>query len=133
MRSRTFKDQRAQSVIEFALVFPLIVAVTLSIIQLILYLFIEFNIAQAARNGARAGSTTNSNSAIYEAVSRSLNDDMGDVVVNMTPASPGSRNRGDLLEVYIEKKVPIVIPVVGVLMDNGLTARYRSVIRLEKE
>jgi Flp pilus assembly protein TadG len=133
MRGGALKDQKAQSALEFALIFPLIVFVVLSLVQLILFLFVELNIAQAARNGAREGATTNSNSAIYESVSCSLNGNMKDVIVNVQPASPGSRNRGDLLAVSVEKKVPIVVPVLGTLMKDGLTARYRSVIRLEKE
>ncbi|MCL5986486.1 MAG: pilus assembly protein [Actinobacteria bacterium] len=133
MRGGALKDQRAQSAIEFALISPLIIFVVLSLLQLILFLFVELNIAQAARNGAREGATTNSNSAIYESVRCSLNGKMDNVIVNVYPASPGSRNRGDLLAVSVEKKVPVVVPILGALMRDGLTARYRSVIRLEKE
>jgi len=133
MRGGTLKDQKSQSVIEFALVFPLMVFVVLSLVQLVLFMFVELNVAQAARNGAREGATTNSNSAIYESVKCSLNNNMEDVIVNVYPTSPGSRSRGDLLAVSVEKNVPVIVPILGIVMKDGLRARYRSVIRLEKE
>ena len=133
MCGSTFKNQKAQSVIEFALIFPLVVFVVLSFVQLVLFMFVELNVAQAARNGAREGATTNSNSAIYGSVRCSLNNDMENVTVSIYPTLPCSRDRGDLLTVSVEKSVPIIVPIMGIVMKNGLRASYISVIRLEKD
>jgi Flp pilus assembly protein TadG len=84
------RRQRGQSMVEFALILPLFLVLTLAIVDLGWALKSYITVTNSAREGARFGIVCNSDSAIQQRVHDYSDDlvDVADVAVNWNPVKP---------------------------------------------
>jgi Flp pilus assembly protein TadG len=150
IRQRT----RAQSMVEFALILPLLVAVLFGIIELGVLLNIYIGVTNSAREAARAGAIYQVNTALVTAsdataadsqrllyISQVITDTLNPTIdpvtgltvnVSYSPASPLSTNlyrSGDTVSVQLSHVHQLFF---GVLGRNTITIQATSAMRIEQ-
>lgn len=111
-------DDRAQALVEFALVLPFLLAFALAILLMAEVGVARIALEHAAAEGARAGSLTNDDDAIARAVGAAST--ALDAVRVRTIITPGEHDaprsgdpRGSLLRVTLEYAVPVPLGFAG--------------------
>jgi hypothetical protein len=123
-------DDRAQALVEFALVLPFLLAFALAIILAAEVGVARIALEHAAAEGARAGSLTNDDDAIARAVGAAAAPlDAARVRTTITPGehdAPRSGDpRGSLIRVTLEYAVPVPLRFAGLpeVSVRGTAAR----------
>ena len=122
---------RGQALVEFAVVFPLIIILLFGIYEIGIALSVQQTITYASREGARVGALTNENSQIESAIATATQfiDEDGDrITIQIVPEDETSRNRGDELTVLIEYDLPLII--LNIISDN-IVLSSQAVARIE--
>ena len=104
-------DDNAQSVVEFALIVPLLLLVLFSVITLGYWMNAQQVVTQAAREGARTGALTNDNGQIEAAILSTLSGlerDQSRISMSVVPFNAADRPRGTPLTVRVEYRLPVV-------------------------
>jgi Flp pilus assembly pilin Flp len=128
----SLKKEEGQSAIEFALVLPLILIVILIIIQIGIVVNAQLIITHAAREGARDGSVTNSNSKITESVKKTASTlDENSMSIYIKP--PSNRKIGDYITVIVKYNPPIIFPGIELVFPNSINLSSSATMRIEKE
>lgn len=124
-------NNRGQTLVEFAVVFPLIIILLFGIYEIGIALSIQQTITYASREGARVGALTNENSQIESAIATATQfiDENGDrITIQIIPENESSRDRGDELTVLIEYDLPLII--LNIISEN-ITLSSQAVARIE--
>lgn len=124
---RRRRRQRGQSLVEFALVFPVFVMLVFGLIDLGRLVYVDNAIAQAAREGARWGSVQGRSS------SATTRDDVRAYTLGIMTAVPGPTvavsceldgaartacRTNDTLVVSVSSPVSMLTPVIGQLVGT---------------
>ena len=128
---RSFAQNRAQALVEFAVVFPLIIILLFGIYEIGIALSVQQTITYASREGARGGAFTNENAQIESAIGNATQfiDENGDrITIQIIPEDETSRNRGDELTVLIEYDLPLII--LNIISEN-IVLSSQAVARIE--
>ena len=113
-----WREDRGSSVVEFALVAPLVLAVAVGVLQVVLALHVRSTLTAAAAEGARAGALAGSSTVVAERRTR-------DVLANVLGGGVAER-----VEAYRTRidGVPVVrvsvtgrLPLIGLLGPTALT------------
>lgn len=113
-----WREDRGSSVVEFALVAPLVLAVAVGVLQVVLALHVRSTLTAAAAEGARAGALAGSSTVVAERRTR-------DVLANVLGGEAAER-----VEAYRTRidGVPVVrvsvtgrLPLIGLLGPTSLT------------
>jgi len=113
-----WREDRGSSVVEFALVAPLVLAVAVGVLQVVLALHVRSTLTAAAAEGARAGALAGSSTVVAERRTR-------DVLANVLGG--GAAERVEAYRTRVDG-VPVVrvsvtgrLPLIGLLGPASLT------------
>ncbi len=116
---------------EFALVLPLFLLLVFGIVECGRVFHAYLVIAQAAREGARAGAVGGSDEAILEAVREAAATlDVGRLSVAVDPPA-GARVPGESVKVEVSYAVPLVTPLLADIFPNPFPLEAEAVMRVE--
>lgn len=125
------KNEKGQSLVEFALVIPLLLIILMAIFEFALMFNSYLVISNASREGARLASLGGSDFAVEErvkSVSGSL--DLLNIIVTVTPDET-SRSRGDMVQVLVEYDYTLVSPIISNILSNFIDIESETFMRVE--
>ena len=122
------KGDRAQALVEFALVLPVLLVLALAIAELSELGVARLALEHAAAEGARAGALTNDDRLVRASVSaaaRPLDARKVDIVIDPPEGQRGSDPRGTLLLVRLRYAIAAPLSFIGLpaLVVSGEAAR----------
>ena len=121
-----------QSSIEFILLLPLLIIIILVVSQLGYLVYIQNTLEQAAREGTRIISTTNSDSAANRQVfmvCQSLDSER--ISIEITPSFAGERNVGEMVRITVAYRYGGPADFLNLLTGRDFMIRSSSMMRME--
>lgn len=127
---RGAKDgEKGQSLVEFALVLPVLALVLMGIIDLARIVSADFIVSEAARDGARYASIGSTDSQIGSAIS-SDTQVLGSGVNWYISPSP-TRNSGDSTTVQVTDSVALFDPLLAAILGSPYPVQSTVTMRVE--
>jgi len=128
---KSLKNEKGQSLVEFAILLPVLLLLLMGILEFGLMLNSYLTINNSAREGARLGIVTGSNIEIEELINNiSPNLDTANLVVNIMPLE-GSRQSGDTLTVEVIYNYQVVIPIISNILNHVVVLKAQTSMRIE--
>lgn len=130
MNSVVKKNNRGQSLVETALVLPIILLMLLGILEFGRILSAWMIITHGSREGARLASLGGTNTQItarVKAVSNTLN--LGSMTVTISPSS--NRSTGAMVTVRVNYSVDLLTPFIGAIIGDPLPMNAKTTMRVE--
>lgn len=125
------KNEKGQSIVEFALLLPILILIIMAIIEFGLLLNSYLALNNASREGARIGVVGGTDAQIKSAIlttSPTLN--ASDLSLMVTP-SQALRKSGDTLKVTVNYKYHTIIPIIGNIINNLVNLNAETSMRIE--
>jgi len=123
--------KKGQSLVEFAIILPILVLIIFGIIEFGLLMNSYIVIQAASREGARIGIVGGTDEDILDSVyTAASNLDINRINVNINP-NEGSRKPGDTLTVQVEYDYDILMPVISNLLGDSIRLRAKTSMRVE--
>ena len=125
------RGKKGQSMVETALVLPVIILILTGIIDFGLLFNNYLVISNASREAARLAVVGTSDSSINTSITNmtgTLDQDM--MTVTITPLQ-ASRKRGDEVSVLIEYDNSLLTPVISAIVPNPVHLQSKTVMRME--
>lgn len=120
-----------QASLEFILIIPLLIIMVLAVSHFGLLIYQKNILEQAAREGARAIATTNSDQEAYACIKKVCSDlNQSMLEIEVTPGSRSSRIVGDMIEVTVIYKDAGIAGLQGFL-GKGSFIKAKSNMRME--
>lgn len=124
-------NEKGQSLVEFALLLPILLLLLLGIIQFGIIFNGQITVTSAAREGARLAAVGADDEQVKDrveeaAVALLLNIDRDEVNINR--AVDGDEGK---LSVRVNGKVDIIMPLFGIYTGESFTLSSESIMRLE--
>lgn len=128
-----YKNQNGQSLVEFALVLPLILLILCCILEFGLIFYSYLVITHAAREGARAGAVGKPDSEIVTLVQGAAPLPRAGTNLKITRLEPNQTARlsGLPLTVEVSYDVDLVTPFFAAILPNPITLTSQATMRLE--
>ncbi len=128
----TMLDRRGQAALEFTLIIPILILVILAVSQLGYTIYVKNVLEQAAREGVRAISTTNSNQKANEQVRKVCSGlDKNRLNVKITPGGRASRKVGDIVTMDLTFRCGGFVNLIRMLTDKDILIHVESSMRME--
>jgi len=124
---RTGHPERGSAALEFALVLPLLLVLTLAMVQVGLIVRDDLVLVGAARAGAREAAVTSDDARIRDAVDQAAAD-LDPEAVGLTVTHS---KRGDPASVSLVYEDPVRVPFVSWLFPSTITLHASSEMRQE--
>lgn len=125
-------DPDGQASLEFILIIPLLILIVLAVSHFGLLIYQKNILEQAAREGARAIATTNSDQEAYACIKKVCSDlDQNMLEIIVTPGSRTSRKVGDMIEVAVIYKDAGIAGLQGIFSGKGGFIKAKSNMRME--
>ena len=127
------KEEKAQSLVELALVLPVLLLILFGIVEFGRIFHAYLVIANAARTGARVGVIKNDDSQIVSAVEGAVEPsdlDLSSLTIDITPVQ-ANRTSGDSLTVEVGYEVDLFVPVITNLLPDPFPISSTMVMRVE--
>lgn len=126
------KHQSGQTSLEFALVVPILILAVLAVSQFGYIIYLENVMQQAAREGVRIISTTNSNEKAYHEISKICSNlSQSELSINIFPQSSSSRNVGDFITVELSYRYKGFSDLIKKLTGKDVFIKVKSSMRME--
>jgi Flp pilus assembly protein TadG len=127
----SIKNQKGQSLVEFAIILPIILLLLMGIVEFGMMLNSYLTIQNVAREGSRLGIVGGSDVEI-DTLIRNISPNLtpADLTVDITPAE-NSRNSGETLTVSITYNYHMTVPIISALFNNVIVLRSQSSMRLQ--
>lgn len=128
---KLFKQEKAQAMVEFALVLPLLLLLLMGIVEFGRIINSHMIIANLAREGARFGAvgyTDTQISTMLIADRASL--DASKIQININPGF-SSRVKGEPLTVSVSYSVDLITPILSSILPNPVPINSQCTMRLE--
>lgn len=128
---KALTNQSGQSLVEFALILPILLLLIMGIIEFGFIMNSYLTIQNASREGARIGIVGAADLDIRNRVlSDSPNLQAADLTINITPEE-GSRGPGDTITVAVTYNYHLVTPIISSLLNNSLVLNAQTSMRIE--
>lgn len=125
------KNGRGQSLVEFAILLPLLLLLLMGILEFGIMLNSYLTIHNSAREGARLGIVSGSNIEIKDLIIKiSPSLDTKNLMVNITPLE-GSRKSGDTLKVEVIYNYHVTLPIISNVIHNVVILKSQTSMRIE--
>lgn len=124
-------SRKGQSLVEFALVLPILIVLLVGIFEFgqIFNAYLQIN--HASREGARTGALRGTDTEIEQSVSDSSPTlDPTLMTVTITP-SESSRTRGESVEVQVDYDYQVVVGVIGDIISDNINLTTQTTMRIE--
>ena len=122
------RRDRGSATVEFALVLPVLLIVSLAVVQIGLLVRDQLVLVAAARSGAREAAVTADDGAVRAAVERAATT-VAPGAITMEVARDGAR--GAQVSVHLEYRAPVRVPFVGWLFPPSVRLHARAAMRQE--
>jgi len=126
------RDKKGQSMVEFALILPLLVLLLMAILEFgnifHSYLLITYSSREGARMGV-VGHTDQQVTTRIQDICSTLDGSQISIVID--PADPQYRTRGTPLTVKVDYNVTLFTPLVNTFLPDPFLIKARSVMRVE--
>jgi Flp pilus assembly protein TadG len=123
------RDNRAQALVEMALVLTILLLVLSGIIEFGRVFSAQLIVSHASREGARLG-VINPDDTVIVARAKDAADALDTTKVSVA-VSALSRKRGEQLTVQVEYPVAIIMPFIGSILSNPYIVRGVTKMRIE--
>jgi Flp pilus assembly protein TadG len=121
-------SQKGQSLVEFALIVPVILLLLFGMFDIGRVLFSAVALEQAAREGARVASVGKTNAEVIASITSATTGlDSSRVSVSI---STGARTSGENIEINLSYPVSMINPLMRTF-QNSFTISSKSVMRVE--
>jgi len=128
---KILRNEKGQSLVEFAILLPLLLLLMMGILEFSLMLNSYLTINNSAREGARLGIVAGSNIEIKELIDNiSPNLDSKKLIVNITPLE-GSRQSGGTITVEVIYNYQVIIPIISNILGNVVVLKAQTSMRIE--
>ena len=128
----TMLDRHGQAALEFTLIIPILILVILAVSQLGYTIYVKNVLEQAAREGVRIISTTNSNQKANEQVSKVCSMlDKNRLNVKITPGGRASRKVGDIVTMDLTFRCGGLANLIRMLTSKDILIHVESSMRME--
>ena len=128
---KSLRNQNGQSLVEFAIILPIILLLVMGILQFGMMLNSYLAIQNAAREGARAGVVGSTDTEIRNLIiSTSPVLEPVNLNVNVTPGE-AERKSGDTLTVNVTYNYKLIVPIINSLFSSGVVLRGQTSMRIE--
>jgi len=129
--TKHLRNEKGQSLIEFSIILPLLLLLLMGIFEFGLMLNSYLTIHNSAREGARLGIVSASDSEINELITNiSPTLDTENLIVNITP-SEGSRKSGGTLTVELIYNYQVTIPIISNILSGVVVLKGQTSMRIE--
>lgn len=125
-----FRNQKGQSLVEFAIILPLILLIVMGIAQFGLLFNSYLTIQNATREGARTGVVGGTNSEIRQSIlntSPYLKED--NLTIHINPKD--NRRSGETLTVQIIYSYPLTVPIINNILGKAIQLNAQTSMRIE--
>ncbi len=130
-RSKNLKNKRGQSLVELALLLPLLLLILMGIFEFgrVFNAYLITN--HAAREGARFAVVGSDDLQVISRIRDSIFYlDPTKMTVNISPGE-SSRTRGSSVTVNLQYDIDIIVPIIESIVPNPLTLESKTVMRVE--
>jgi Flp pilus assembly protein TadG len=128
---KSLRNQKGQSLVEFAIILPFLLLLLMGILEFGIMLNSYLTIHNSAREGARLGIVAGSNIEIKQLISNiSPNLNTENIIVNITP-SEVSRKSGDTLTVEVIYNYQVTVPIISNIIHNVVVLKAQTSMRIE--
>lgn len=132
MSRHLFRDKRGQSLVELALVLPLVILILFGIIEFGRIFHSYLLITHASREGARVGIVGATNEEITQRVKDAAPLANADTItVTVQPNTKAARTSGVALTVKVDYPVALVTPILADILPNSINLKAQTVMRME--
>ena len=126
------RDKKGQSMVEFALILPLLVLLLMAILELGSIFHSYLLITYASREGVRMGVVGHADEQINTRIQEICSTlDGTQLTVKIEPTHPQYRTRGIPLTVKVDYKVTLFTPLINAFLPDPFLIHDRSVMRVE--
>lgn len=129
---KSLRNEKGQSLVEFAILLPVLLLLIMGILEFGLMLNSYLTINNSAREGARLGIVSGSNSEISNLITNiSPNLDSQNLHVSITPPLEGSRKSGGTISVEVIYNYQVTIPIINNILGNVVVLKAQTSMRIE--
>lgn len=127
------KNQRGQSIVEFALIMPLIILILFGIFEFGRIFYSYIVITNSAREGARIGAVGKPDDEIIARIRETAPLPQADMKLSVTKLEPSQdqRKSGLPLTVEVTYNVDLITPLFSDILPNPVILKSQAVMRLE--
>ncbi|MDP4092184.1 MAG: TadE/TadG family type IV pilus assembly protein [Bacillota bacterium] len=127
----TWKSQKGQSLVEMALILPILLILVMGIIDFGLLFGNYMTIDNASREGARnavVGKTDTQVTDIVQGMTQNL--DRADMKITIYPGQ-SVRKKGDEVTITVEYDNKLITPIISAIIPNPVHLTAKTVMRME--
>ncbi|HHX50646.1 MAG TPA: pilus assembly protein [Clostridia bacterium] len=125
-----WSDKKGQSLVELALVLPILLMLLLGIVEFGRIYGAYLTISHAAREGARHAAVGGNELSVIETVQRrAAGLEPGSLNITVTPGD--TRQRGEAVRIVVGYPVPIYAPIFNDLLGNTFWVEKAAEMRVE--
>lgn len=124
------RNQKGQSLVEFAIILPLILLIVMGIAQFGLLFNSYLTIQNATREGARTGVVGGTNNEIRQSIlntSPYLKEE--NLTIHINPKD--NRRSGETLTVQIIYNYPLTVPIINNILGKTVQLNAQTSMRIE--
>jgi hypothetical protein len=125
--------ERGQELVEFALILPVLLLITIGVLECGLLAYQYNTIGNAAREGARVGVVCTNNDAAIEAATRAMTTGLNPSNLHIAIDPPGNRCRVPQVEVEVIYDANLISGGIMDAFGGDLTIPLRAVARMRME
>lgn len=125
------RGEGGQSLVEFALVLPVLAFVLLGIIDFGRILSADLIVSEAARDAARYASIGQLDTQVQQVAQNDAQTLGPSLTTQVLPSSSGSRLSGTTVTVIVSDQVTLFDPLLATLLGSPFTVRSQVAMRVE--
>jgi len=130
-KMRLFRQRKGQSLVETAIVLPLVLLLLMAIIDFGFLFNNYIVISNASREAARKGSLGGTDAEIVQLVQNYTSTlDSSRLSIDIYPAQ-SQRFHGSEIKVTVRYSNPMITPVIGALLGNEIPLQGQVIMRVE--